>query len=212
MNAMKKNMAVVISVIALIVSAASLYFTSLKPANITLSAGETFWVSHKDHYLYLHLPIVLHNTGSQPGVIRSIGVILKNQKSDEAIFLKWQAFANLVYGPNGFTWIDESNATATSVPAHSEITKMATFSGGGSVATWIPKPSAYDLHLLAWTSESNVPSIIPSKSTWTFDKNAVSEIKRGIENNNDENTYIIRSAFGPNSKMLSTSEFNKLVK
>jgi hypothetical protein len=206
-----KNIAVVISVIALIVSVASLYFTSLKPANIILSVGDRFRVAHKNHYLYIFLPIIISNTGAQPGVIRSIGVILKDQKSEDTIFLKWQAFANLQYGPKGFEWIDESSDTATSVPARSELTQMATFSGGGSVASRIPKPSTYDMYLLAWTSESEMPSIIPIKSTWIFYENAVSEIKWNFEENNAENTYIILPAYGPDSKMLSSSDFKMLI-
>lgn len=213
MDTLKKNIPVLISVLALILSAGSLYVTSLKGANITLSVGDRFGLKHKDHYLYIFLPMVVHNTGAQAGLIHSFGVILKDQKSEEAIFLKWQAFANLEYQPDGFHWIDESNATAVSVPARSDIAKMATFSGGGgSVTEWIPKPTTYDMHLVAWTSDNKMPSIISPKSTWTFNENDVLEIKQNYKNNIGENKWITRSAFGPDSKMLSISEFDDLVK
>ena len=88
MDTLKKNIPVLISVLALILSAGSLYVTSLKGANITLSVGDHFGLKHKDHYLYIFLPMVVHNTGAQAGLIHSFGVILKDQKSEEAIFLK----------------------------------------------------------------------------------------------------------------------------
>jgi hypothetical protein len=150
-----------------------------------------------------------------------MGVILKDQKSEDAICLKWQAFSEQKYdkATDSFYDVDVSNATAVSVPARSDIAEKATFSGGESVATWIPKESTYDLYLLAWTSETEEPSIISRKSTWTFDKNAVSQIKNAVskikrnsEYKIEEHTYRFRSAYGPESKMLSTSEFNKLVK
>jgi hypothetical protein len=88
MNLLKNNIAVIVSVLALIFSGASLYLTSLKPANINLSAGDILGISREDDNLYIHLPIGLYNTGALPGVINRMGLVLKDQKSDDAIFLK----------------------------------------------------------------------------------------------------------------------------
>jgi hypothetical protein len=214
MDALKRNMAIIISAAAFIVSAVSLYLTVLQGANITLAVGDELGISYKDNQLYFFLPVVVQNTGARPGIILCMSLIIKDQKSEDAICIKWQSFSVQIYDSykREFTDIDESHATAVSILARSNITKKATFSGGGSIATWIPKQSTYDLYLLWWTSETKEPSLISCKSTWTFDKDAVSNIKLNSENHTDGNTYIIRSAYGPGPKMLSTSEFNKLIK
>lgn len=209
---------VIISAVAIGISAWSLYLTSLKPANITVSVGEKFTLTHENEGLIFELPVVLHNAGTKPGVILAMGVILKDQNSEDAIYLKWQAFSQLIYDKEKKTFynIDESNYTAATIPGNGDVAKMATFSGGESVATWIPRQSTYVLYLLAWTSETKHPSI-RCKSTWTFDentvlqiKNAVLQIRRNIIKKSQET--IIRAKYGPNSKRLPTSQFNELVK
>lgn len=209
MDALKKYIPVAISAIAVTISFVALYATSIKPANITLSFGEWMEFSHSAYpALYIHLPVVLQNTGARAGVIRSLGVIFKDPGTEEAIFLKWLGFIKL---DDRNQEIYESHGTPVSVPPRSDVTKMAKFYGGGSVAGWIPKPIKYDLYLLAWTSESQTPSI-KLISNWTFNEKDVSEIKRKYEERKNDSTWIFRSAFAPDSKKLSRSEFNELVR
>jgi hypothetical protein len=210
MAALKKNIPVAISAIALIISVVTLYTTSIKPANITFALGDWMEISHSNYSaLYINLPIALRNTGAQAGLIRSLGVILKDPETEEAIFLKWLGFTKLEQSQGYWMW--ESRGTPVSVPAHSDITKMAKFYGGGSVAGWIPKARKYNLYLLAWTSESQMPSV-KLKSTWIFNESDVSEIKRKYEEKEyDSPTWIFSSVFGPDTKKLSILEFNELV-
>ena len=56
------------------------------------------------------------------------------------------------------------------------------------------------MHLVAWTSDNKMPSIISPKSTWTFNENDVLEIKQNYKNNIGENKWITRSAFGPDQR------------
>lgn len=214
MGALKNNLAIAISAIAVIISLAALYTTSLKPAKITLGLGENmelYHTGHSDPLLNIDLPIVLHNAGAQPGVILSLGVILEDQETKEAIFLKWLGFLKPTEA--GF-WSWESNATPVSVPGHSDVTKMVRFYGNGSEAGWIPKPINYYLYLLAWTSEGQKPSI-KIKSSWTFNEKDISEIKRKFEEKEKKtaSTWITRSTFfSPTSKKLSPAELDMLIK
>jgi|GEM_PF-968259 hypothetical protein len=213
MDALKTAIPIVISAIAIILSIVT-YVSSIKPANITLLVGEWMEVFHdKDQALYIHLPIVFENTGARAGVVRSLGLILRDPGTKEAIFIKWMGFRKPEERPGG-TWIWESNATPLSVPAASEVTKMAEFYGAGSVAGWLPKPITYELYLLAWTSDSQTPSKKPVVK-WIFNEKDVSAIKLNFEKaktGDIKSTWIIRSGYAPDSKRLSASEFNELVK
>jgi hypothetical protein len=214
MNAFKENTSIIFSLFALIISGTSLYFSSIMAADVSLSAGEYLAISHENNALVVCLPVVLHNTGAHAGLISSIGVILKDQNGKDAIFLKWQSFAKFIERSQGhFQWVDESNATAISVPPLSDLTRMAVFSGGASTANWNQKPTTYDLYLVAWTPESDNPSIKPSKSTWTINEGEVSQIKRNFKVYSTGGTRIVRS-IPPvqESKILSESEFKNLVK
>lgn len=88
MDALKTATPIVISAIALIISLVT-YLSSITPANITLSIGEWMEVFHdKDQALYIHLPLVFQNTGARAGVIRSLGLVIKDPETKEAIFVK----------------------------------------------------------------------------------------------------------------------------
>jgi hypothetical protein len=67
MRALKIVAPIAISAIALILSVVS-YLSSIRPANITLAAGEWMQVYHQtDQALYINLPVVFQNTGARGG-------------------------------------------------------------------------------------------------------------------------------------------------
>jgi hypothetical protein len=201
---LKKYISVAVSGIAVTISVATLYITSLRPANITSSLGERMEFQHTDDGLFIRLPIVLRNTGAKVGVISSLGVILKDRNTENAIFLKWTAFLKLnELDAQNYIW--ESFSTPFPVPAGGEVTKMVEFYGGGDFLGWVLEPTIYDVYLLAWTSEGKILSN-KRPSSWTVNKSDVSEFKQKYYK------WIIRSAFGPDSKKLSPSDFNELVK
>jgi len=212
MDILKTATPIVVSAIAMILSIVT-YVSSIKPASITLSMGEWMEIFHdKDQALYIHLPIVLRNAGARAGVVRSLGLILRDPETNEAIFIKWMGFLKPEERSGG-TWIWESNATPLTVPAASDVTKMAEFYGAGSVAGWLPKPITYELYLLAWTSDSQAPSkkLI---TNWKFSEGDVSAVKLDFEKaktGDISSRWIIRSGYAPDSKRLSASEFNELV-
>jgi hypothetical protein len=210
MRALEKATPIVISAIALVLSIVT-YANSIRPASITLSVGEWMEVFHdKDQALNIHVPIIFQNTGARAGVVRSLGLILRDPGTEEAIFIKWMGF--LV--PTGETWIWESNGTPLSVPAASDLTKMAQFYGAGSVAGWLPKPITYKLYLLAWTSDSKTPSTTLVVD-WIFTEEDVSAIKLNYEKGKSgdiSSKWVIRSGYAPDAKKLSASEFNELVR
>jgi hypothetical protein len=213
MNALKKALPLVISTIAIILSIVT-YVSSIKPAKITLSVGEWMEFFHDKHQaLYINLPIIFQNSGARAGVVRSLGLILRDPVTKEAIFIKWMGFVKPEGRPGG-TWIWESNATPLPVPAASEVTKMAEFYGAEDVAGWLPKPTKYELYLLAWTSESQKPSK-KLLVDWIFNEKDVSAMKLNLEKGKKgsiSSRWIIRSGYAPDSKRLSASEFNELVK
>jgi hypothetical protein len=214
MTALKNAIPIVISAIAVIISIVT-YLSTIKPANITLSVGESMMVFHdKDQALYIDLPIVFQNTGAQAGVVRSIGLIIVDPGTKEAIFIKWFGFVKPEQRPEG-TWIWESNATPLSIPAASQLAKMAEFYGAGKIAGWLPKPIEYELYLLAWTSESKTPAIkYPVK--WIFSEKNVSEVKLNLEavtnGGVDNGTWVNGPRYARESNRLSQSEFDELVR
>jgi len=130
MTTLKKATPIVISAIAVIISLVT-FASSIKPAHISVFVGESMEVFHgQDQALYIHLPIIFQNTGARAGVVRSIGLILRDPGTKEAIFIKWMGCKI----PTEQTWIWESNATPLSIPAATTVTKMAEFYGADSVA------------------------------------------------------------------------------
>jgi hypothetical protein len=167
----------------------------------------------KDQALYIHLPIVFQNAGARAGVVRSLGLILRDPGTEESIFINWMGFRKPEERSAG-SWVWESNATPLSIPGYSEVTKMAEFYGAGSIAGWSPKAIPYELYLLGWTSESQRPS----KKTvvnWTFNEEDVSAMKLNFEKaktGDISSRWMVRPGSVPESKRLSASEFNKLVR
>ncbi len=202
---------IVISAIALIISIVT-YASSIKPANITLFVGEWMEVYHdKDQALYIHLPIVFQNTGARAGVVRSLGLILRDPGTKQTLFIKWMGFKI----PTDQTWVWESNGTPVSIPGASDMTKMAEFYGAESVAGWIPKPIDYELYLLAWTSDSQAPSQ-RCEVKWTFNVKDVAAVRLNLETVRAggavSSRWVIRSGYAPDSKKLSEAEFDELVR
>jgi hypothetical protein len=210
---LKHTIPIVISAIAVTISIVT-YFRSVKPANITLAVGDSMGVWHDKYGLNIYLPIIFQNTGAQAGVVRSIGLIIVDPGTKEAIFIKWVGFVKPEERPGG-TWIWDSNATPLAIPAASEVTKMAQFYAAGSLAEWLPKPIEYKLYLLAWTSESK-PATIKYPVKWIFNESDVSAVKLNLETvrkgGEDSGTWVIGPRYAPDSKRLSQSEFDELVR
>jgi hypothetical protein len=205
-------MPIAILAIALVLSIVQ-HVNTKKPAKITLSVGEWMKVFHgKDLTTYIHLPIVFQNTRARSGVVRSLGLILRDPKTKEAIFIKWMGFLKPDERSGGkLIW--ESDATPFSVAGASDVIKVAEFYGAESVAGWLPKPITYELYLLAWTSVSKKPSK-KLKVNWTFNEKDVSAMKKNLKKaktRHSSRRWIIRSSYAPVSKKLSASEFNNLV-
>jgi hypothetical protein len=211
MGALKAAIPIVISAIAVTLSIVT-YMNSVKAAKISLWAAEQMQIYHdKDQAIYFHVPIVFQNSGAQAGVVRSLGLILRDPGTKEAIFIKWTGFLK----PEGGTWAWDSNATPLSVPAHSEVPQMTQFYGAGGLTGWLPKPIEYDMYLLAWTSDSQTPSV-RYVAKWMFSEKDVSAIKLNLEKTlvgcEICSLWVSRSGYAPDSKRLSASEFNELVR
>lgn len=211
MNVVKPALPIVISAVAVIISIVT-YMSSIKPAAMTLWAGERMEIYHdKYQALFLHVPIVFENTGARAGVVRSLGLVLTDPGTKESIFLKWNGFLM----PTQETWVWESNATPLPVPAHSEIPKMTEFYGAETLVGWVPKPIEYELCLLGWTSDSQTPSV-RYVVKWAFTESDVAGIKLNLERTTTgaamTSLWITRSGYAPDSKRLSASEFNELVR
>jgi hypothetical protein len=127
----------------------------------------------------MHLPIIFQNTSAKAGDVRSLALILRDPGTTEAIFVKWLDFLKPDEETGG-NWIPESSLTPLSVPAASDVSKMAEFYGAGSLAGWLPKPITYELYLLAWTTDSRTPSH-KLMVNWTFNQEDVSAMELNYE-------------------------------
>ena len=78
-------MPLVFSAIAVTLSVVT-YLSSLKPANIVLSVGDRMEVFHdQNQALFIHLPIVFENTGARAGVVRTLGLILRDPGTKDCL-------------------------------------------------------------------------------------------------------------------------------
>lgn len=211
METIKKLIPTIISIVAIIISISSIYLTSLKPPTITLSVGESMQVWHNaNKEVNIDLPIIFHNSGSQSGVIRSLGIIFKDPNSEESMFIKWLGFKKYEDKVEGRSaWIYESTRTPLAVPPAGEVSKMVNFYSEKAGVGWIPKPITYDIYLLAWDTGSETPTI-RQKISWTYREADVSEIKRRLEEGQFNGTWILHSSYAAESRKLTTLEFNRL--
>ncbi len=212
---MKTAIPIVISAIALILSFVTYYLSSMKPADIRVSVGEWMELYHDQPggALEIHVPVVFQNVGARSGVVRSLGLILRDGESKEAIFVKWMGFLK-PEEKSGGTWLWESNGTPLPVLGHDEVTKMASFYGAEGISGWIPRPAEYEVYLLAWASESGTPSK-KCFVKWTFSEADVAAIRQNLEKGTasgvTSSTWMIRPGYA-NSKRLSAAEFDGLVR
>jgi hypothetical protein len=213
MERIKQVVPVLLSIVAIIVSLFSLYVTTLRPAEITLSIGEAMQVWHNEnHELNIDLPIIFQNKGSQSGVVRSLGIIIKDPNSEESIFIKWvgfKKFEDVIGGTS--SWVYEALRTPISIAPGGEVSKMVNFYSGRAGEGWLPKPITYDLYLLGWESGGETPRI-RQQFDWTFKPEDVAEIKRKYDEGQRQGQWILHSSYASESRKLTTLEFNQLTK
>jgi hypothetical protein len=205
----RKATPTLISLVALLVSVVSFYVSSLKPAHVSMSVGDSMQIWHDlDQRLEIDLPIVFRNSGSEAGVLRSLAIILRDPRSEESLFISWYGTKST----SGATWVYDTVLTPITVPAGGELSKMVNFSGAQSNVDWLPKPTTYDLYVLAWSGARETASEI-LESTWTFKQSDIASIKQYREQGKKTGIWIYKdSRFAADARMLTKGEFNQLTK
>jgi hypothetical protein len=207
-----KLIPILISIIAIVVSAFTLYIAKVKPAKISAFVGESLQVWHmKNSALNIDLPIVFSNSGAKGSAIRSLGLIIKDSSSEDSLLLKWLGIKayedSREMGP---IWKFDNQRTPLAVPAYSEVAHIVNFVIENDGGNWIPKPKAYDLILVGWTTNSIKPSIKHTTS-WSFNESEVDIIKKNYEEKNSKGRWIYDSSSSLKSKKLSEFEIKQLL-
>lgn len=208
-----KKIPIIASILAVIISVFSLYTTTMQPAEITLSVGESMQIWHNNaDELQVDIPVIFTNSGAKSGVIRSLGIIIKDPQSEDAIFIKWYGFKTYKDSINGkSSWIYESLRTPLSVSARSEASKMIAFSSNEAGKNWKPKAITYDIYLLSWNSSNEKPDT-KLKINWNFNQDQLSQIQKRLDDGKSKGTWILNSRYASDSRNLSMIEFKELTK
>lgn len=199
---------VIISITAVVVSFITLYLSSLRPAILELIAGETMQVYHQsDGELRIDIPVVFSNKGTRSGVIMSVGLILRNPETQEAILLKWDGHKVFEKG----IWVFRAFDSPIAISGDSQIVQMVNFKGGAASKGWVPMPVKYDLFLIGWTKADQNPDIRYGFQFTLHQKNT-EIIKQNYIERNRNGEWITGTRFGSAARPLSLSEFHQMTK
>jgi len=163
-----------VSIIGLLVSAFTFYFTSIQPPRITLKLGNVLAVHHlHDGHVALWLTLAFANASERGGTIERSALLLRRVPTKEYTYIVWEAFND----PASNDYVYHAAATALAVPARSVVSQDVRFG-------WYPEtkpklkllPGKYDLTVLAWTAEAQRPQLAVHH-TFTITERAASEIE-----------------------------------
>ncbi len=203
----KSLVPIIVSITAVIISAVTFYVGTLRPADLTLLSGETLQIYHQRGELRIDIPVVLVNKGSKPGVVLSMGVVIKNPTNEKVILAKWEGFKEV----ENNIWEFRAYDFPIVISGKSEIVEMVNFSGGETGKNWIPEPVTYDFYLVGWTRVHDQPDLL-YKFQVTFPEESIKKIKSNLENGKGAGEWIRGARYGGDSRFLSTQEFNRMVK
>ena len=150
---------IAISLIALGISAVSLYRSQFRPASIRIYPGAVaHLMTYQDNILRMNLSLSFLNSGAVSGVIRKISLLLQPTGKPDAYILTATVFDHL--NENG-TFVKEGIVGPIPVEAHQTVTKMIRFiSDRDKPGDYLPllERGEYLVTALVWGSDAPDPT------------------------------------------------------
>lgn len=145
------------AVLALIVSAITLWYSLLRPARISSVVGPEIRIYYPpDGGLGLYVPVTFLNQSPQAGTIWRCAVTLYAKTSGERFFMDWRYFFKLKPEGNGFDF--DEVASAVVVPGNHSLSKLIWFSWRSfSNPHLLIAPVEYKLVFHYWTGATGRP-------------------------------------------------------
>ena len=200
-----------ISILALAISAFTFYFKFLRQAKPIISAAEKIGLWHAHGEFQMDIPITITNEGARVGYIYQMGLIIENYHNvEERYFLKWELFQKLNLSKG--TWEADELASLISVPEKTTINKYVRFRSDNSMKDWLPGLGKYVVYVLGWSRKGDIPNIYDN-----FELNTDDQMRNNLRQNMEADklvtTYYIRNDWGKwTPKRLSSVEFKNLTK
>ena len=158
----KDYISIMISIVAMITSLGTAWFSFLSPASITIYPGEKITLSINDYItddsdevLYskfgVMLPVILSNTGSKADLLSNFSIILEDtNNSENNHLLKYSRIMKVTDTMKAELKSDDLNNPIL-VDKYSTLVKYLYFETNSE--NFIPKPGEYKIHILAWNKE-----------------------------------------------------------
>jgi len=155
--------ALIVSISSLVVSAATLFFTHLRPPKIEAQIGPPIRVYYADHSkgvsFGIYVPTTFINLSGRTGTVLSAGITIHRvDTAQQRFFMQWRQFSKLDDEGN---WTHESNAHALVMSGKASQTKMIWFMWEAeSQPKLFLREGEYELIFLFWDRPKSKPHSI----------------------------------------------------
>lgn len=156
---------VVVSVVALIVSGAALYYSQLQGAVVSIVVGEHVNIHHfEEGNSSVSLPISFGNNGATIATVHRVALLVRRPGSNEGYLLEPLNYQKM--DENG-DFQHDTQAMPIALPGRSATAKQVRFRSSLERPTEFQfiKPGTYDMTVLAWLENSVEPQ---RKSTFSL--------------------------------------------
>jgi hypothetical protein len=155
--------ALIISISSFVVSAATLFFTHLRPPKLLARIGPPIRIYYADHSagvsFGIYVPATFINLSGRTGTVLSAAITINRaDAAQQRFFMQWRQFSKLDEEGN---WTHESNAHALAMPGKTSQTKMLWFMWETeSQPKLFIREGEYELTFLFWDRPKSKPHSI----------------------------------------------------
>ena len=182
----RKNLAIIISAIALVVSIITLYLTLLRGPVIKATTGEYLYAEYlNDGKFSLNIPLVFTNTGARMGTVLRVAVLVQPPAPQYSYLLEPKEYQRINEGGRfSRGWVPHPVA----VLPRSGVVKNTQFSFPQQEFQNRPfvKSGKYRLSVLCWIKDAREPDVIDSFDVAVSDD----DIRRLLTDVQEEQTNI----------------------
>jgi hypothetical protein len=178
---LSKYASIVISLVALVLSFWSLYFSHLRASSFSVHTSETFIARDYDSHTVLHVPMTFANSGAKMGVINNVQLAVQRRPGG----------ARLIFENIGFDSVDANEELRRALPpgpiaveGRAAASKNIRFSSVRKHANErvFADVGTYDVTVLVWDPTGDKPQATESFAVEITDQHlAVFEIQRASQ-------------------------------
>lgn len=155
--------AIVVAVLALVISALTFYFSLLAPGKPELYAGESLLLGYyAAGWFYVSLPVSFVNTGTQTLTFKRVGLLVQTPGSQEGYLLEPRCYMRL----EGGRFVQDSEPLPITIAGNKSVSKQVDFEASPDRPDEFKllKSGTYGLTLLGWCKDSTHPTVSSSFS------------------------------------------------